>query len=89
MGINTMRLNSVRLSLGGLMPKSADGFAATIATTAVAWGPALALVNQLLAAISLFLGILFLIWRWRRAAKQAAVVGLMTAAAVTAGEEDS
>lgn len=46
-----------------------DGASVVVTTTAIAWGPMLDEVNKLLTAISLALGIAFLLWRWRRAAK--------------------
>jgi hypothetical protein len=49
--------------------KVADYTATGVAASAPVWGTALDYVNQWLTAISLVLGIAFLLWRWRRSAK--------------------
>ena len=47
-----------------------DKAAITVGVTAPGWAAFLANVNAALTTISLVLGIAFLLWRWRRQAKQ-------------------
>lgn len=49
--------------------KAIDGAAAVTAVSAPVWAPGLYEINQWLTAISLVLGLLFLLWRWRRLAR--------------------
>lgn len=84
MGSNDLRPMDAGLSLGGIMPERLDRVAASVATTAVVWGPALNLINQMLAGVSLLLGILFLLWRWRQAVKKAKKEAMATGAAAVA-----
>lgn len=47
----------------------AEGTAVAVALGAPVWAPVLAYVNVVLTTVSLLLGIAFIIWRWRRAAR--------------------
>ena len=53
------------------MPERIDNAAVLAALTAPAWVPVLSTVNVVLSFVSIVLGLAFLAWRWRRAARTA------------------
>lgn len=52
--------------MSGAANRAVDVAAVATTVSAPAWVPALEQVNVVLTTLSLVLGILFLIWRWRK-----------------------